>query len=110
MTGTELDDLQSSVTKAWSRATAKQWTEANPAAGQCNVTAVVVQELASGEIVKTPMADGYHFYNLIDNRRHDFTAVQFDRPVRYEDIPSSREDALAGVTQAEYQAMRSGVR
>ncbi len=109
MTDDELADLRIAVAKAWSFATAKQWTAENPAAGQCNVTAIVVQELVGGEILKTAPGIGDHFYNRIDGRRHDFTASQFDTPVDYDDTPSTRAEASAGVTEAEYTAMQHGV-
>jgi hypothetical protein len=35
------DAVQSALFKAWSLSTASQWTADNPAAGQCNVTALL---------------------------------------------------------------------
>ena len=64
MTEADLADLQTAVSNAWSRDTARQWSKESPAEGQCNVTAIVVQELAGGEILKTPMNGSFHFYNL----------------------------------------------
>lgn len=39
--GFDPDDVQSALRKAWSLSTASQWTADNPAARQCNVTALL---------------------------------------------------------------------
>ncbi|WP_246509918.1 YunG family protein [Bradyrhizobium glycinis] len=70
----------------------------NPAAGQCNVTALLIHELFGGELLKTPLPAGDHFYNRIEGRRYDFTASQFDRLIAYMDLPASQADAELGVT------------
>jgi hypothetical protein len=64
------DEVQSALRKAWSLATASQWTANNPAAGQCNVTALLLHELFGGDLLKTPLPAGEHFYNRIDGLRH----------------------------------------
>ncbi|SMO57594.1 YunG family protein [Melghirimyces algeriensis] len=33
----------------------------NPACGQCDVTALVVQDVLGGNILKTPLPAGWHF-------------------------------------------------
>lgn len=93
--------------KSWSPASARQWTAVNPAAGQCNVTALVVYELFGGELLKTSLPEGDHFYNRIDGRRYDFTDSQFAQPISYSDEPATRSDAERGATQAELVALRS---
>lgn len=90
---------------AWSLKTAKQWTPDNPAAGQCNVTAIFVQQRYGGEILKTKLSDGLHYYNLIDGRRYDFTASQFSHVITYDDLSSSRSEASLGATEAELQEL-----
>ena len=105
----DIAKLQAAAERSWSIETAKQWTSATPAAGQCNVTAIVVQELAGGDIRKTPMAGGFHFYNWIDGCRHDLTAAQFDQPVDCADMPSDRAEAMTGVTDQEYRSFRSAM-
>jgi hypothetical protein len=52
------DAVQNALRKAWSLATASQWTADNPAAGQCNVTALLVHELFGGDLLKTPLPAG----------------------------------------------------
>ena len=104
------DEVQSALRKSWSRASASQWTEENPAAGQCNVTALLVHELFGGELLKTPLPAGDHFYNRIEGRRYDFTESQFGRPITYADLPTSRADAERGATRTQLAALRAGFR
>ena len=101
------DEVQSALRKSWSLATASQWTPENPAAGQCNVTALLVHELFGGELLKTPLPAGDHFYNRIEGRRYDFTESQFGQPIAYADVPTSRADAAGGATGTQLAALRA---
>lgn len=92
------DKVQRALRKAWSVSTASQWTASNPAAGQCNVTSLLVHELFGGDLLKTPLSAGDHFYNRIAGERYDFTASQFDQPIAYMDLPASRAEAELGAT------------
>jgi hypothetical protein len=65
------DQVARALRKSWSLASARQWTAENPAAGQCNVTALVVHDLFGGELLKTSLPEGDHFYNRIDGCRYD---------------------------------------
>jgi hypothetical protein len=100
------DEVQSALRKAWSLATASQWTASNPAAGQCNVTSLLIHELFGGELLRTPLPAGDHFYNRIRGRRYDFTASQFDQPIAYKDLPASRADVELGATSDELAELR----
>lgn len=102
--------------RAWSSKTAVQWTPANPALGQCNVTAAVIYDLFGGEILRTRLPDVWHYYNRIDGRRVDFTDSQFDTPGAlfeapqdYDDEQTSRESAMTGIPDREHQALRSAL-
>jgi len=102
----DADGVQRALRKAWSLSTSSQWTADNPAAGQCNVTALLVHELFGGELLKTPLPAGDHFYNRIEGRRYDFTASQFDQPMAYADLPTNRDDALRGATSGQLAELR----
>ncbi|MCA1466381.1 hypothetical protein I6F09_00600 [Bradyrhizobium sp. IC3195] len=103
-------EIQRALRKAWSLATASQWTADNPAAGQCNVTALLIHELFGGDLLKTPLPAGDHFYNRIGGERYDFTASQFDRPIAYADLPASRTDAELGATRDQLAQLRTAFR
>jgi hypothetical protein len=88
-------------------ATASQWTADNPAAGQCNVTALLIHDLFGGQLLKTPLPAGDHFYNRIGDRRFDFTASQFDQPIAYTDVLTDRADAEQGATNDQLAQLRA---
>jgi hypothetical protein len=88
--------------KCWSIESSSLWTEENPASGQCNVTALVIQDSFGGEILKTPVDKTWHFYNLIYGKRYDFTSEQFKVLPHYYDFSSNREEAFAGTNQNQY--------
>lgn len=68
--------------EAWCRETAhpsyrSKWTEDNPSAGQCLVTALIVQEQCGGDIYSCKVDNCSHFVNIINERIIDKTAEQF---------------------------------
>ncbi|WP_405163821.1 hypothetical protein OG203_01470 [Nocardia sp. NBC_01499] len=76
--------LRDAVQRAWSADTSNtaDWTESNPAEGQCAVTACVVQDHFGGDIVNTvaTLPSGRavsHYFNVIDGENVDFTFHQF---------------------------------
>jgi hypothetical protein len=100
-----LIDLYDRLRAAWSAATGGKWRPDNPAAGQCSVTALVVQDELGGEILKTDVNGAWHFYNRIDGRRIDFTMSQFDSPIGYDDLPSNRQEAFGDTSAAQYELL-----
>src|SRR5205085_10867222 len=103
------DELAARLEGAWSPKSATTWKADNPALGQCSVTALVVHDLLGGCILKTRLGAGWHFYNWIDGQRLDLTATQFQRPVAYEDLPATRDEAFSDTSTEQYQALRSAV-
>src|SRR3954471_11335838 len=103
----ERNRVAAALQASWSLETSGRWLASNPARGQCNVTALLVNELFGGEILKTPLPEGDHFYNRIDGETIDLTANQFDAPIAYSDLVSSRDEALAGTSAARYEALRA---
>ena len=119
--------LPSEVESAVRRALAESWSEKTSVCykkpesaplsyGQCAPTAVVVFETFGGKILRTEATrfDGGkipHFYNLIGEKRYDFTADQFDvrdyiKEFTYQDIPSSVEEAKTIMLPGQLDAMR----
>jgi len=101
------DAVQRALRKSWSLSTSSQWSADNPAAGQCNVTALLIRELFCGELLKTPLSAGDHFYNRIEGQRYDFTASQFDQPIAYADLPADAAEAELGATGDQLAALRA---
>ena len=94
------------LTKAWSRESSSLWSPDNPARGQCGVTSLVVQDVFGGQILKTVLQQGPHFYNSIEGRRFDFTASQFQGPIEYKDLPSDRKEAMSDTDPLQYRTLR----
>ena len=101
------NQIQDALRKAWSLSTSSQWTANNPAAGQCNVTSLLVHELFGGDLLKTLLPAGDHFYNRIGGKRYDFTACQFVQPIAYLDILTNRADARSGATNDQLVEFRA---
>lgn len=78
----DIEELFSRLRVAWQANTSNapdKWSPSNPAFGQCAVTALVVQDLVGGELVRGSFADGTHYWNrLPDGREVDLTAGQFN--------------------------------
>lgn len=109
MSDTRYQKLLEILRRAWSIESGTKWTPDNPAKGQCGVTALVVQDLFGGDILKTPMAEGWHFYNRIAGKRLDFTASQFAEEPDYLDLPSHREEVFRDTSEQQYEHLKSKV-
>ncbi len=97
---------QQTLEDAWSPASSSKYSIENPARGQCSVTVLVVQDIFGGEILKTETDAGMHFYNRIDGERCDLTLSQFEQPIPFDDLLSSRQEAFADTSDAQYRALR----
>ncbi|MGK0701282.1 YunG family protein [Priestia flexa] len=106
----DIVSLFSVFTRAWSLHSSSKWTKENPAKGQCGVTSLVIHDLLGGDIVKTPAAGGWHFYNRINDEYHDLTASQFDQPILYQHIPSSRSEAFQDTNAQQYVYLKEQVK
>jgi hypothetical protein len=95
--------------RAWSLDTGRHWRPENPAAGQCGVTALVVNDELGGEILKTDVNGSWHFYNSVAGKRVDFTMSQFSSPIFYDDNPSNRDEALLDCSRWQYDLLRARV-
>ncbi|WP_188129367.1 hypothetical protein [Rhizobium sp. RU20A] len=104
-----IEEMRSILLRAWSIETSSLWRLDNPACGQCGVTALVVQDILGGDILKTKLDDSWHFYNRVGGRRIDFTETQFVTPADYQDGPASRDDAFADTTRRQYEHLRAAV-
>ena len=110
------DRVRSALENAWSLDTAKQWSQENPANGQCNVTSAVINDLFGGEVLRTRVTTVWHYYNRLDGKRCDLTDSQFFRPGAYFSAPESYDDelsdrdkAMEGIPQREYDALREAL-
>ncbi|PFK43977.1 hypothetical protein COI93_09500 [Bacillus cereus] len=105
----KIAQVQEILINAWSIETSSKWTRENPAKGQCGVTALVVHDLLGGEIRKTRVGEAWHFYNMLDDKRYDFTASQFSEKIIYMDASSNREEAFADTDEKQYKVLKERV-
>jgi hypothetical protein len=70
------------IRACWSARTSSidDWSPAVASRGQCAVTALLIQELFGGELLRAVVADESHYWNrLPDQTELDLTRDQFDR-------------------------------
>jgi len=101
--------LYEALRASWSIETGGKWLASNPARGQCSVTALVVHDILGGEILKTDVDGCWHFYNQIGARHWDLTMSQFETPIEYDNLPSTREEALSDTSPEQYRLLRQRV-
>jgi hypothetical protein len=73
------------------------------------VTALVVQDVLGGSLLKTRVGPHWHFYNRLAGERVDLTDSQFSAPIAYDDVPATRAEALGDTSVEQYQALRKAL-
>ncbi len=102
-------EFSAALFRSWSLQSSSLWTAENPAAGHCGVTALVANDLFGGEICKTRYGNIWHFYNIIDGHRRDFTKSQFVTSLDYADVASDREEAFGDTNAEQYDHLKKAV-
>jgi hypothetical protein len=83
-----LADLEHAIREAWSLDTAEEddgWTPENPSRGQCDITALVVQDVLGGDILGADVyldgerVEGHMWNRLASGIEIDLTRDQFRR-------------------------------
>lgn len=112
-----LGDLEAAIRSSWERETSDdpdEWSEDNPARGQCAVTALLVRDLLGGEIlIANVLRDGdrvdRHAWNRLESGVSiDLTRSQFRNGEEYEEpvvgepllVSRDRYELLAGRVRA----------
>lgn len=77
-----LEYLKNILKDCWSYETCspslkENWNDNNPSLGQCAITALIINDVWGGKIMRCMTSSGSHYYNLIDNKIVDLTADQF---------------------------------
>ncbi|HEY4786611.1 MAG TPA: hypothetical protein VIH57_11200 [Bacteroidales bacterium] len=99
-------NIEDCLIKCWSSKTSSKWTIDNPYKGQCGVTAIVINDLFGGQILKTLIDNQWHYYNWINGQRHDYTSKQFDYELDYQDTPSSWDEAYSDTNELQYKELK----
>jgi hypothetical protein len=110
-----VDALEDALERAWEQSTSSdpgKWASANPAWGQCAVTALIVQDYYGGELRRGLVDDIPHYWNILEEGRQvDLTLRQFGDSARPSDVqPRDREYVLSfPETVSRYERLRSAV-
>lgn len=79
----KITDIRAALLLAWSSTTSSsptEWSRKNPAAGQCAVTSLVIQDLLGGRILRADVNGISHYWNCLPTGAEvDLTRGQFDR-------------------------------
>ena len=88
LTKSEFLKIERALQRSWSEKTAvfardeDEWSEQNPAKGQCLPTAALINDLFGGKLVYDK-ANSHYWNELSDGTWQDFTRVQFADEVRF---------------------------
>jgi hypothetical protein len=76
-----------------------------PATSQDRFISLLIHDIFGGEILKTHIRRGWHFYNRIDGERIDFSRsnrADYASDESFEDIPSTPGETCNNVEQVDY--------
>ena len=110
-----LDHIGSVISSCWNRNTAYEphrWSKANRALGQCAVTALIVQDLFGGHVLRGFVNGIEHYWNRLPNQVEvDLTRAQFSTVYEIAEVsPVAREALLASDwTSRRYEDLRRRV-
>lgn len=114
---TNIHELEGLLEEAWSSETSSdpnRWSPANPALGQCAVTALVVQDLLGGELLRGEVGNVSHYWNILPSGQEvDLTIGQFGttKPTIHNIGGRSRDYVLSfPATQVRYGILSERVR
>jgi hypothetical protein len=115
LSGTEIAELRHVVGRGWSASTSadpENWTEANPAWGQCAVSALLLQDAFGGELLRTDVNGISHYFNRLPSGQCvDLTFDQFPGGSAYGAIVQRERSYVAGfpATVQRYELLKSRV-
>jgi hypothetical protein len=110
-------DLANRLRVAWSRETSTssdEWSDSNPALGQCAVTALIVQDTMGGQLLRSTVDGVSHYWNRLPSGEViDLTFEQFGPDAEIDCLPElrSRDYVLSFPdTARRYGALRRRLR
>lgn len=114
----DLSELLDTFKVAWIQETSNgEWDSECPELNQCAVTALVIQDLFGGELLRCPTKKGSsHYWNLLPNGEEvDLTINQFsysgDIPIKAETLKRDRGYVLSFPdTKARYELLSTRVK
>lgn len=77
----------------------------DPSHENATLVSRLIHDIFGGEILKTHLKNGWHFYNRIEGKRIDFTSPHISRSfddIQFEDIPSTPDETNSYFEDEEY--------
>lgn len=112
----DLYELRHALKKSWGADTVfGEWDAQHPSAGQCAVTALVIQDYVGGDLIRCPVnnGDGHYWNRLPNGDELDFTEDQFTEtcfPLREQQSIRDRQRILSGYdTEFRYKLLSQRV-
>ena len=113
----KFSELRQALQQSWGADTVfGQWDDQRPSAGQCAVSALIIQDYLGGELLRCPVNDGSsHYWNRLPNGDElDFTEDQFTEtcfPLREQMTIRDRQHILSRYdTTSRYQLLSQRVK
>lgn len=113
----DIEKIKEAFKSCWSKETCypklqSMWTKDKPELGQCAVTALIIQDVFGGEIVKDDT--NHHYWNVLPNGMHiDLTKEQFKKgtlfpkPYKvYRETILSQENEIKYRTKYRYELLK----
>ena len=85
------------------------WSPANPAWGQCAITALLVQDIAGGTLLRCRIGGASHYFNrMSDGEVIDLTREQFPSDAAMSEVEESSRDYVVSFeqTRQRYERLR----
>jgi hypothetical protein len=107
----DLESIEQRFRCAWDALTSSDpgWSPSLPSLGQCAVTALIVQDLYGGQLLRARLGEVTHYWNALpDGTEVDLTRDQFDDFVPADTTTASREYVLSfPVTRRRYELLKA---
>jgi hypothetical protein len=81
------------------------WERSFDSDEQACLISLLIHDIFGGEILKTHVKEGWHFYNRIEGKRLDFTSPDMNNSSndnQFEDIPSTPDETYTYFEDEEY--------
>lgn len=107
--------LRAVLVRGWDAQTSADpagWSPANPAWGQCAVTALLIQEVLGGDLIRTEVDGISHYFNRLPSGQCiDLTFEQFPAGSRYGEQAMRPRAYVAGypATERRYRLLKQRV-
>jgi hypothetical protein len=97
--------VQKALNQTWSMDDYAGYNSDMTSDSHSSATSRLIYDVFGGEILKTHLKKGWHFYNRIDGERLDFTISsngKSSRVIPFEDIPSSPDETYNYFQEDDY--------